>query len=262
MLFTVLLSCMLAGCSAPSVQTTAPKGYHLVWKDEFNTSKHSLPSHQWWYETGDKGWGNHELENYVKAVNGNDTCALVSDGTLKIVARPSSGKVCSVRMNTNKSWKYGYFEAKMKLPGGLGTWPAFWMMPKNNKSWPHDGEIDIMEEVGLNPNNIHCTIHCGAYNHVLGTQKGTAKLIPDAEQAFHVYAVEWTPDYIKGFIDGELYFSFDNDHTGNHETWPFDAPFYLKLNLAWGGDWGGSKGVDLSALPATFVIDYVRVYQK
>ena len=262
MFATILLSCILTGCSPASLPADAPEGYHLVWNDEFDTAGHALPSDKWWYETGNHGWGNHEIENYVKALNGKDTCALVSDGTIKIVARNSGGEVCSVRMNTQESWQYGYFEARMKLPGGRGTWPAFWMMPKGNGSWPHDGEIDIMEEVGYDPGNIHCTIHCGAYNHSLGTQKGAAKLTSDAETDFHVYAVEWTSDYIKGFIDGEPYFTFENDHAGNHETWPFDAPFYLKLNLAWGGDWGGQKGVDESALPATFVIDYVRVYQK
>lgn len=99
-------------------------------------------------------------------------------------------------------------------------------------------------------------------NHMIGTQKGAQKTISGAETQFHIYAVEWTADYIKGFVDGEEYFRFNNDGAGNKETWPFNVPFYLKLNLAWGGDWGGAQGVDESKLPATYEIDYVRVYQK
>jgi beta-glucanase (GH16 family) len=241
-----------------------PEGYALVWHDEFNTNgKATLPNTaEWFYETGSHGWGNHELENYIPAVRGNDTCASVYDGTLKIVAKKSQNEVLSVRMNTHKSWLYGYFEARLKLPSGKGTWPAFWMMPKTFNTWPDDGEIDIMEEVGFRPNWISSSIHCKAYYHSIGTQKTAEKYVATAESDFHVYAVEWTPDYIRGFVDGEKYFEFLNDQQGNKNTWPFYTPFYLKLNLAWGGDWGGAQGVDENALPATYEIDYVRVFQK
>jgi beta-glucanase (GH16 family) len=165
-------------------------------------------------------------------------------------------------MNTLDGWLYGYFEARLKLPGGRGTWPAFWMMPKNFTAWPDDGEIDIMEEVGYRPNYVLATIHCKAYYHGIGTQKSGEKYVATAESDFHVYAVEWTPDYIWGFVDGERYFEFPNDKRGNRNTWPFNAPFYLKLNLAWGGNWGGAEGVDEAALPARYEVDYVRVFQK
>lgn len=239
-----------------------PQGYTLVWQEEFNGSERLPDSSQWWYETGGHGWGNHEIQNYIEGVVGQDTCALVSDGILKMIVKKIKQEVCSVRLNTLKSWTYGYFEARLKLPAGRGTWPAFWMMPTNGKAWPEDGEIDIMEEVGYNPNEIVSTIHCNAYNHTKGTQKNGTKMIPTAQSEFHVYAAEWTEDFIKGYVDGECYFTFANDKTGNRDTWPFDAPFYLKLNLAWGGDWGGAMGVDESALPAIYEIDYVRVYQK
>lgn len=251
------------------VENYVPEGYSLVWQDEFEESrltggKPALPStSEWWYEVADPGWVNNELQHYVAdGVLGTDTCTMISDGTLKIVAKKRGNEVISARINTSKSWTYGYFEARLKLPKGKGTWPAFWMMPKNYTAWPDDGEIDIMEEVGYRPNWTSSSIHCKAYYHSIGTQKTAERFIDTAESDFHIYALEWTADFIKTYVDGELLFTFNNDKAGNKDTWPFDAPFYLKLNLAWGGDWGGAQGVDESALPATYEIDYVRVFQK
>ncbi len=240
----------------PSVNT--PQGYKLVWRDEFDR----LNTSEWWFETGGGGWGNNEIQRYIPAVEGKDTCAQVSGGTLKIIARQSGTEVLSVRMNTARSWTYGYFEARLKLPVGKGTWPAFWMMPKNFTAWPDDGEIDIMEEVGYRPNYVSSSIHCKAYNHSIGTQKTAEKYIATAQSEFHIYAVEWTQDYIFGYIDGVRYFTFTNDKKDIYDSWPFYKPFYLKLNLAWGGNWGGAQGVDPTFLPATYEIDYVRVFQK
>lgn len=243
-----------------------PSGYKLVWNEEFNytnNGKASLPDKgKWKYEVGGGGWGNNELQYYVAGISGADTCAIVSEGSLKIIAKKTGGQVKSIRMNTIENWTYGYFEARMKLPVGKGTWPAFWMLPKNFASWPYDGEIDIMEHVGYRPNYISSTIHCQSYNHSIGTQKTAEKYISTAQTEFHVYAVEWTEDFIKGYVDGKNYFTFKNDKKGNKNSWPFFVPFYLKLNLAWGGNWGGAQGVDETCLPATFEIDYVRVFQK
>ncbi len=249
---------------SPNVESiVVPQGYSLIWHDEFNTNKPSmLSTSDWWYETGGGGWGNNELETYVAGKVNDDTLAYVSKGTLKIYAKKVAGVVNSIRVNTANSWTYGYFEARLKLPKGKGTWPAFWMMPKNFTSWPGDGEIDIMEEVGYNPNSVVSSIHCTAYNHIKGTQKTASTYVKNAEGEFHVYAMEWTPSYIKGFVDRVNYFTFANDGKGNKDSWPFNAPFYLKLNLAWGGNWGGAQGVDESALPLTYEIDYVRVFQK
>jgi hypothetical protein len=249
------------------IEITSPlAGYSLVWNDEFNTNRNGqkiLPEDsKWWFETGNHGWGNNELQNYVAAVSGTDTCAFISNGTLKIVARKKGDEIISARMNTFENWLYGYFEARLKLPQGKGTWSALWMLPKEFNNWPDDGEIDIMEEVGFRPDWISSSIHCKAYYHSIGTQKTAEKFVPAAESDFHIYAVEWTSDYIRGYVDGTQYFEFLNDKTGNKDTWPFNAPFYLKLNLAWGGNWGGAQGVDESKLPATYEIDYVRVFQK
>ena len=235
-----------------------PAGYKLIWRDEFD----KLDNAEWWFETGAGGWGNNELQRYIPGVEGKDTCARVSGGTLEIMAKQSGNEVLSIRMNTQRSWTYGYFEARLKLPVGKGTWPAFWMMPKNFKAWPDDGEIDIMEHVGYRPNWISSTIHCKSYNHASGTQKTAEKFIATAQSEFHTYALEWTENAIYGYVDGIRYFTFTNDQKGIYDSWPFYKPFYLKLNLAWGGNWGGAEGVDPSALPAIFEIDYVRVFQK
>lgn len=252
-----------------TIENHVPEGYSLVWQEEFNEDrlsggKPALPnSGKWWYENLSKGAVNNELQTYVGGFRGTDTVAAIYDGTLKIIARKSGNDIISARINTIESWTYGYFEARLRMPSGKGTWPAFWMLPKKDPlNWPLDGEIDIMEYVGYQPNVVHCTVHTGAFNHMIGTQKGAQKTISGAETQFHIYAVEWTADYIKGFVDGEEYFRFDNDGAGNKATWPFNVPFYLKLNLAWGGDWGGAQGIDETKLPATYEIDYVRVYQK
>ena len=255
--------------AAGTIENYVPAGYNRVWAEEFNADrlsggKPALPNtEKWEYEILPKGAVNNELQTYVGGFRGTDTVAAIYDGTLKIIARKSGADIISARINTIEAWTYGYFEARLRVPGGKGTWPAFWMLPKKEPlNWPLDGEIDIMEYVGYQPNVVHCTVHTGAYNHTIGTQKGAQKTITGAETEFHIYAVEWTADYVKGFVDGEEYFRFNNDGAGNKETWPFNVPFYLKLNLAWGGNWGGAQGVDESKLPATYEIDYVRVYQK
>lgn len=245
----------------PEIAT--PAGYRLVWSDEFNEAGETLPdASKWWYETGDGGWGNSELQDYVSGSYGGEMLAKISGGTLKITAKEIGGKVRSIRMNTAEGWTYGYFEARLKLCTGKGTWPAFWMMPVNYTAWPGDGEIDIMEEVGYHPNYVSSSIHCNAYNHVKGTQKTNEIQIPTAQTEFHTYAVEWTEEYLRFLFDGQEHFRFSNDGKGNRDTWPFDAPFYLKLNLAWGGSWGGAMGVDASCLPAVYEVDYVRVFKK
>ncbi|MFV0469872.1 MAG: family 16 glycosylhydrolase [Dysgonomonas sp.] len=250
----------------------SPANYELIWQDEFNTPRNPdgtlpLPDNKWYFETGGNGWGNNEAEYYVDRVYQNDTVAKIQDGKLIITAHklatPYQGKsYVSARMNTYESWKYGYFEMKAKLPGGRGTWAAFWMMPKNFISWPLDGEIDILEYVGYRPKVVQSTIHTQAYNHTIQTDKSGTQTVETAETDFHTYGLEWTEDKIVGYADGVPYFTFENDKKGDKNTWPFNEPFYLKLNLAIGGDWGGAQGIDTSIFPSRYEIDYVRVYQK
>ncbi len=243
------------------VESFVPQGYSLVWNDEFDEGTEPNTA-SWFYETGAGGWGNNELQNYVAGYQGSEQLAKVKNGILTITAKKINGTVYSIRMNTKQGWKYGYFEARLQLPGGKGTWPAFWMMPKNFTAWPDDGEIDIMEYVGYEKDVTHSAIHTKSYNHSIGTQKEASKAIANMETTYHVYALEWTEDYIRTYVDGKEIFTFPNDKAGNKNTWPFNAEFYIKLNLAWGGNWGGAQGIDESALPANYKIDYVRVFQK
>lgn len=248
----------------PEIPT--PAGYMLVWNDEFNESSDGLPlTSKWWYETAEPGWVNNELQTYIAGRKGNIVTADVSDGTLKIRAIKDENRVYSARINTTSNWTYGYFEARLKLPKGKGTWPACWMMPSVWSGWPEGGEIDIMEHVGCVPTEVSSSIHCKSYYHAINTQKTTARKVPGVMDEFHTYALEWTETYIKTYVDGEVLFYYNPDdypQGRNDNTWPFNKPFELKLNLAWGGDWGGMYGVDESALPATYEIDYVRVFQK
>lgn len=244
----------------PSID--APEGYSLAWNDEFDADK--VNTGKWRFENWAPGYVNNELQRYVAGgvLNGNYT-AYIEDGVLKIRAMKVDSQVISARMNTRKSWKYGYMEARINLPSGKGTWPAFWMMPDDQSDgWPKCGEIDIMEEVGYHPNYTSSSIHTQSYNHTINTQKTKEIYTAGAEGEFHVYACEWTPEELKFFVDGKQFFSFRNDGKGSVATWPFNKPFYITLNLAWGGSWGGAQGVNENALPAIMQIDYVRVFQK
>jgi beta-glucanase (GH16 family) len=157
---------------------------------------------------------------------------------------------------------YGRFEIRAKLSDGKGLWPAIWMLPTDRVygDWPNSGEIDIMEQVGFDPYNIHISTHTGALNWINGNGVTTVTNVPTATTDFHVYRIDWTPYAIRGFIDGTQQFQFTNSGKGP-SYWPFDQQFHLLLNIAVGGDWGGQQGVDDSFFPATMQVDYVRVYK-
>ena len=237
--------------------------YRLVWNDEF--SSRTISSARWTYQEAAAGWVNHELQTYVKGHSPRGTkVAESSNGTLKIYTFKENNKIYSARLYGNRltGFKYGYIEARIKLPKGKGSWPAWWMFPVDGSNWPACGEIDIMEEVGVDPNLVSSSFHCIAYNHTDHTQKTHEMYCVGAEDGFHIYAIEWTEDYMRTYVDGKEQLYFENDHQNNNDTWPFDKPFFLILNVAWGGDWGGYAGVDESALPLTMEVDYVRVWQK
>ncbi|WP_173075646.1 family 16 glycosylhydrolase [Tenuifilum thalassicum] len=235
----------------------------LVWNDEFDYS--GLPnSDKWGYDVGGGGWGNNELQYYTESRTEN---ARVENGKLIIEARKEQyegNEYTSARLVTRQKgdWLYGRIEAYAKLPSGTGTWPAIWMLPTDwaYGNWPKSGEIDIMEYVGYDPGVVHGSIHTEAYNHVLGTQKTATFSVPDAEMAYHLYAVEWSEEKIDFYVDNTKYFSFSNEHT-DYTTWPFNKAFHLILNIAVGGNWGGVQGVDPNIWPQKMYVDYVRVYQ-
>ena len=241
----------------------APEGYSLVWQDEFNEGM-ELNKADWTHEVQNSGWVNHELQNYVHHTtpNGRYVTELM-DGKLLIHCFKEDGKIYSGRVyaHVKEGWKYGYIEASIKLPKGKGTWPAFWMMPVNFKSWPADGEIDIMEEVGYHPDYVSSSLHANAHVHSNNTQVTHEMYCKGAEGEFHTYAIEWTAQNITTYVDGKVQLSYDNRGLGR-DDWPYNDPFYVIFNLAWGGDWGGSQGVDENALPVTMEVDYIRVFQK
>ena len=242
-----------------------PEGYELAWSDEFDGD--DLNTDDWKFEIQNAGWVNHELQRYVGKTFRGKRVVGVADGRLSIVCQKIDGEIVSGRIKArpNEGWRYGYFEARIKLPKGKGTWPAFWMMPVNvdwnTNPWPRCGEIDIMEEVGYHPNYVSSSIHCDAYNHTNCTQKTHEMYLQTAEDEYHIYGLEWTAGQMTFYVDGRQQLQFKKERD-LHAVWPFHYAFYPILNLAWGGDWGGAQGVDESALPCELLVDYVRVYRK
>jgi beta-glucanase (GH16 family) len=241
----------------------ATAGWKLVWSDEFE--KAGLPDPQkWTYEVG--FIRNNELQYYTV---GDQKNARVENGNLVIECRkdPKAGNpITSASMITlgKADWLYGRVEVRAKVPAGLGSWPAIWMMGTDRPKvgWPKCGEIDIMEFVGHNPDKIHATVHFPANEPgKLNASRGSNITTLNPWSDFHVYAVEWSRDRLDFYYDEKMYFSVKNDGS---ETagFRFDKPCYLLINLAFGGTWGAQKGVDESVLPLKYLVDYVRIYQR
>lgn len=271
-LCSFFISSLLFGCNSeetindPSDEkndSLKVEGFNLVWSDEFNIDGKPDNS-KWDFDIGGNGWGNNELQYYTSdSVN-----VRVKDGKLEIEAHyyPNLAiKYTSARIVTkNKGdWKYGRVEVKAKLPSGLGTWPAIWMLPTDweYSGWPSSGEIDIMEHVGYEPNVIHGTVHTEAFNHSIGSQVSNNVVIPTAISDYHIYAIEWNENRIDFYIDEKQYFFFENQNK-TYREWPFDKRFHLIMNVAFGGNWGGTQGIDNSIFPVKMDIEYVRVYEK
>jgi beta-glucanase (GH16 family) len=261
----LILFALLVTLSCKEKKENKPQ---LVWSDEFNYS--GLPdTTQWNYDLGDGcpnvcGWGNNELQYYTNELKN----VRVENGVLIIEAHLDSARgkaYTSTRIvSKNKGdWLYGRIEARAKLPHGKGTWPAIWMLSTDWSygGWPQSGEIDIMEHVGFDPGVIHGTIHTEKYNHIKQTQKEGTLTLPDCQDKFHVYAIDWRENKIDFFVDDQLYHTVTRDPRDDHTGWPFDKRFHLIMNIAVGGNWGGLQGVDDSIWPQRMEVDYVRVYQ-
>lgn len=246
------------------------ENWRLVWGDEFETEGRPDPE-KWSYDSGGEGGGNNELQFYTRDRPAN---ARVQGGHLIIEARNERWQghyYTSARLVTKGKgdWTYGRFEVRARLPSGRGTWPAIWMLPSQEKHggehWLDNGEIDIVEHVGHAPDTVHTTVHTRAYNALKGNQRGAQIYVPDARTSFNVYALEWTPTEIRGFVNDQQHFSFENerctDLEADYRQWPFDQPFHLVINLAVGGTWGGAEGIDPSIWPQRLEVDYVRVYE-
>lgn len=257
---------------ANSAPDPGPSGWTLHWSDEFNGPAGSLPNPAvWGYDLGDGngGWGNHELEYYT---NKPENVSLDGNGNLAITARaepPGTNLTCyygscqytSARILTQHKLVFGYgrIEARMKIPAGTGLWPAFWALGSNigTVGWPTSGEIDIMENVGREPDTIHGTIHGPGYSGANGITAPYNAPSPLSD-AFHTYAVDWTPNRITWYIDGIQYHTVTPQDVEPNK-WVYNQPFFLILNLAVGGDFGGPVDPSLT-FPRSLLVDYVRVY--
>jgi len=253
--------------------------WQLVWSDEFDGD--DLDASKWTPNI----WPARKVNDEDQAYTERDKNIRVESGMLILEAHKedyddaayTSGRVHSAGKG---DFLHGRFEVRARLPKGMGTWPAIWMLPSDPykysttceegedwqgsascNAWPNSGEIDIMEHVGYQMGHVHGTVHNEAYYWVKWEQRKGRILIDDVDQGFHTYVLEWTPERIDAFVDDSHYFSYINEKTG-WETWPYDQPFNLILNVAVGGMWGRSGGgIDDSIFPQRMEIDYVRVYE-
>jgi beta-glucanase (GH16 family) len=255
---------MILALSAGGIPA-AHGAWTLVWSDEFNSA--SVDTNHWKFEIGNRnGWGNHEQEYYTSQ----PANVHVRDGLLHIVARKESTQgfaytSARVRSEGLFSKKYGRFEFRARAPQGQGFWPALWLMPEHSPygRWPNCGEVDVMENKGNNPGVVQGTIHYsgadGRYLHSTGSYTFPRD---NGATNFHTYALQWTTNSIQWFVDGNLYETQTNWSTAAAPyPAPFDQPFYIIMNLAVGGDYGGNPD-STTQFPGELQVDYVRVYER
>lgn len=238
--------------SPPGVEPPPSTDYtNLVWSDTFDVDG-APDSAKWGYDLGAGGWGNNEAQTYTNS----STNVIVQGGILKITAKKDGSGYTSTRLKTQGIYdlKYGKIEVKAKLPSGSGTWPAIWMLGSDitTNSWPACGEIDIMEHKGTTPNVIYGSLHYP--DHSGGNSITKTKTIANASTEFHIYKAIWNSSSIKFYVDDVLYHDFTNS-----STLPFNKKFFLLLNVAMGGDFGGA--IDPLFTQSTMEVDYVKVYQ-
>ena len=241
----------------------------LTWQDEFNAPAGTpVDQSKWRFDIGGHGWGNNERQYYT-----NSTSNAVHDGqgNLVITARRENPanyqchygrcEYTSARLLTSATFSqaYGRFEARIKIPRGQGIWPAFWMLGNNFGSvgWPASGEIDIMENIGREPNTVHGTIHGPGYSGGGGIG-GSRTIGQPLADTFHTYRVDWEPNIIRWYLDGQEFFRVDPGRLGGNR-WVFDHPFFMILNVAVGGEWPGYPDGS-TQFPQQMLVDYVRVY--
>ncbi|RNC80001.1 MAG: glycoside hydrolase family 16 protein [Balneola sp.] len=263
------ISVLTISCKSSSSSDDDDTGLDgLVWSDEFDGTTWSRDN--WDPDLGASGWGNQELQDYTVSTNN----LVISDGTMKIIAQKVSegqsvGDYTSTRLKSIPAFGPGHrMEIRAKMPDlvGPGLWPAIWMLGdgcRNGVSWPECGEIDIMEYVSKVPNSFFATVHTGAFNHVDGTAQGSGDVsLPNIEEEFNVFGIEWTEDDIKFYVNdrNNVIFRFLKATNATNDEWPFDNSHFFILNMAVGGNFGGPE-VNDDNFPATFEIDYVRVFE-
>jgi beta-glucanase (GH16 family) len=262
----------VGAAAAAHVFSAAGTDWRLVWADEFNGRAGAGPDpHKWVFDLGgEPNWGNHEWEYYTSR---HQNVATDSAGHLVITARRErlAGMTCAdgpcnitsgrIKTKSKFSRAYGLFEARMKVPAGQGLWPAFWMMGADEAThpWPANGEIDVMEIIGREPGTVFGTGHGPGF---VDAGLGGSYTLPHGRQfarRFHVFAVNWSPGRVTWLVDGRRYFTLNKSSLQRGQTWVFDHPFYLLLNLAVGGDWPGPPNRS-TVFPARLLVDWVRVY--
>jgi beta-glucanase (GH16 family) len=253
------------GTNAPKVcAPNATSAWELDWQDDF--AKAGAPdSSKWQVQIGGDYGSGDEAEFYTDSLKN----MRVENHQLVITALKEDFKdkhYTSARMVSKQGWQYGRFEFRAKLPIGAGTWPAIWMLPDEPRYgggedwWLNNGEIDILEAAGRDPNVNLASAHTQKFNFMTGTQDTTAITVSNGQNEFHIYALEWYPDHLDFFLDGNRYLTYTRDEAAGWRQWPFDQKFHYVVNLAVGGGFGGQ--IDESALPSQFQVDYIRVYHS
>jgi beta-glucanase (GH16 family) len=262
-------------CLVFGVTAVARTTWTLAWSDEFAGPAGSAVDRTKWVAdvgNGSNGWGNRQREYDTDATK---NAALDGAGNLVITAfKESPGKryrcwygecqYTSVRLKTQGTFEqaYGRFEARIRVPYGQGMWPAFWLLGNNiqTKGWPACGEIDIMENIGREPAIVHGTIHGPGYSGASGPSAPYALTTGAFSDAFHLFAVEWEPNQIRWYVDGNLYRTRTPADLPHGMTWVYDHPHFILLNLAIGGSWPGDPDAT-TLFPQKMYVDYVRVYR-
>lgn len=264
----LILFILASGLMTPVAAATEKAGedWTLIFSDDFTGKK--LDPKKWAIVHSNGcpslcGFGNKELQAY------NKKNVQLKDGMLVITAEKRKGmkrtfQSGKVTLKPTGGYTYGKLSVRAKLPKGIGTWPAIWMLPVKDVygPWPKSGEIDVMEHVGFDQDVIHGTIHTEAFNHKIGTQKGKQVKLYGASEEFHTYSLTWTKTRLIWDIDGTVYYTIDKNPSDGSAEWPFDTPYYLILNVAVGGMWGGKEGVAPDHFPTKMVVDWVKIWQK
>lgn len=249
------------------INVSAQNCYRLVWSDEFEQNG-APDATAWGYDLGNSGFGNNEVQNYTNTREN----SRIENGILIIEAKKTAGSWTSARLKSQgkKSFTYGRIEFRAKLPAGSGTWPALWMLGENTGTagWPACGEIDIMEHVGKNPGVVQAAMHTpSSYGN---TQNKGSIAVNGFSSDFHIYAVEWSETKMDFYVDNNLYYTYAPS-VRNDQTWPFNKPAFIIMNIAMGGNWGSDtkyetgglkNGIDPALTSVRMEVDYVRYYNK
>ncbi len=238
------------------------KTYQLVFEEQFDQTQ-TLNKETWTYEIGEK-WANNEQQCYT---DDSKNC-WIENQQLHIRATLNPDSKCkyqSARINTfgKQQFQYGKFVIRAKMPKGKGSWPAIWFLGSSMKTdhvrWPLCGEIDLVEFAGNKPGTFSSAIHTDAFNHKINTHKGKRVTLPDVSDQFHDYVLEWTPNQLTFMIDHEVYMVFEKPEHATEREWPYDHPYYMIINLAVGGWYGGA--IDDNDFPFELVVDSIKVYE-